>query len=356
MLDSIPHMSYNATGCINQGTMKKKTVHNISDIARLAGVSKSTVSRALNNSPLIGQETRERIQALAKQYEFKINVPARRLSLKQSNTIAFVTHAYHKDFSVADLFGLEIMGGISQGLYAHGYDLLVVHVNPQETEWAHQYLDTGRVDGFILMTSTRKQYHIHALLEMDAPFIVWGAPPSDGQYCSVTGDDLKGGRIATEYLIGAGRKRIAFIGGPQDEMEVQHRFEGYQDALLASNRTVDPALVAYGDYSNTSGATAMEQLLNNAPNLDAVFVNSDLMAIAAMDVIRDHGHRVPEDVAVIGYDDLSIAEHSNPPLTTIRQNVPLAGRMLAENLIKYLETGTVTNVTTQVGLVVRKSG
>ena len=335
--------------------MKKKSVNNISDIAKLAGVSKSTVSRALNNSPLIGQETRERIQALAQQYNFKINMPARRLSLEQSNTIAFVTHAYHKEFSVADLFGLEIMGGISQGLSAHGYDLLVVHVNPHETEWAHQYLGTGRVDGFILMTSTRKQFHINALLEMDAPFIVWGAPPTDAAYCSVTGDNLNGGKIATEYLIQQGRKRIAFIGGPQEELEVQQRFEGYKDALLASNRTVEPALVTYGDFSNTSGARAMEQLLTKAPDLDAVFVNSDLMAIAAMDVIREHGRRVPEDVAVVGYDDLSISEHSNPPLTTVRQNIPLAGKMLAENLIKYLQNGIVTNVVTPVELIVRKS-
>jgi DNA-binding LacI/PurR family transcriptional regulator len=304
---------------------------------------------------LIGQETRERIQALAQTHHYKINMPARRLSMKQSNTIAFVTHAYHKDFSVADLFGLEIMGGISQGLSAHGYDMLVVHVNPQETEWAHQYLDTGRVDGFVLMTSSRKQYHIDALLEMDAPFIVWGVPPVDAGYCSVTGDNFNGGRIATEYLIGQGRKQIAFIGGPQEELEVQQRFEGYESALFASKRTVEPALVAYGDFSNTSGARAMEQLLENAPDLDAVFVNSDLMAIAAMDAIREHGRQVPEDVAVIGYDDLSIAEHSNPPLTTIRQNIPLAGRMLAENLIKYLETGVVTNVATPVDLIVRKS-
>ena len=348
-------MLYNATGCIKQGMAKKNSVHTISDIAKLAGVSKSTVSRALNDSPLIGQETRERIQALAQKHNFKINLSARRLSTKQSNTIAFVTHAYHKDFSVADLFGLEIMGGISQGLSSHGYDMLVVHVNPNETEWAHQYLDTGRVDGFVLMTSSRKKYHIDALLDMNAPFIVWGAPPPDASYCSVMGDNVNGGRIATEYLIQKGRKRIAFLGGPQDELEVQQRFEGYRSALTASKRTLDRSLIAYGDFSNTSGAAAMEQLLTKVPNLDAVFVNSDLMAIAAMDVIRAHRRRIPEDIAVVGYDDLSIAEHSNPPLTTIRQNIPLAGRMLADNLIKYLETGIVNNVTTPVELIVRKS-
>jgi len=348
-------MLYNATGCINKVNMAKKSVHTIADIARLAGVSKSTVSRALNNSPLISQETRENIQAIARQHNFQINVPARQLSLRKSKTIAFVTHAYHKEFSVADLFGLEIMGGISKGLYAHGYDLLVIHVDPQDTQWAHQYLDTGRVDGFILMTSTYKQYHIHALLEMGAPFIVWGVPLSDPDYCSVTGDNLRGGTIATEHLIRSGRKRIAFIGGLQGELEVQHRYEGYRNALLASDRTVEPALVSYGDFSNTSGARAMANLLVAAPDLDAVFVNSDLMAIAAMDIIREHGRRVPEDVAVVGYDDLSIAEHSNPPLTTVRQNIPMAGKVLAENLIKYLQTGNVTNVTIPVELVVRRS-
>lgn len=335
--------------------MAKKSVKTIADVAKLAGVSKSTVSRALNNSPLISQETRERIQALARQHNFKINVPARQLSLRQSNTIAFVTHAYHKEFSVADLFGLEIMGGISKGLYAQGYDLLVIHVDPMDTQWTHQYLDTGRVDGFILMTSTYKQYHIQALLQMGAPFIVWGIPLAQEEYCSVTGDNLIGGRIATEHLIRSGRKRIGFIGGLQGELEVQHRYDGYRNALLAADRTVDPDLVAYGDFSNTSGARAMSELLAAAPDLDGVFVNSDLMAIAAMDVIREHGRRVPEDVAVVGYDDLSIAEHSNPPLTTVRQNIPLAGKMLAENLIRYLQTGQVTHVTIPVELVVRRS-
>ena len=348
-------MPYNATGCIKFIVMGKKSVQTISDIAKLAGVSKSTVSRALNDSSLISQETRERIQSIARQHNFQINAPARQLSLQQSHTIAFVTHAYHAEFSVADLFGLEIMGGISKGLHAHGYDLLVIHVDPHNTDWAHQYLNTGRVDGFILMTSTRKNFHIHALLEMGAPFIVWGVSQPDLRYCSVTGDNQNGGRLATEYLLRTGRKRIAFLGGPQEELEVRQRFEGYQNALLAEKQQVEPERIAYGDFSNTSGARAMEALLAAAPDLDAVFVNSDLMAVAAMDAIREHGLRVPEDVAVVGYDDLSIAEHSNPPLTTVRQNIPMAGKMLAENLIKYIESGSITNATIPVELVIRKS-
>lgn len=335
--------------------MSSKTVRTIADIAKLAGVSKSTVSRALNDSPLISEETKAHIRDLARQHNFQINAPARRLSMKQSRTIAFVTHAYHKDFSVADLFGLEIMGGISAGLASREYDLLVIHVNPHDTEWAHQYYDTGRVDGFILMTSTHKQTHVKALLELGAPFIIWGIPQPKQKYCSVTGDNFNGGRYATEHLISIKRRRIGFIGGPADNLEVMHRQAGYESALKEAGSEVEPSLLEYGDFSNTSGGQAMQRLLDKAPDIDAVFVNSDLMAIAAMDVIRENGRSVPEEIAVVGYDDLSIAEHSNPPLTTIRQNIALAGKLLAQNLIDYLQTGMVTNVSIPVELIIRKS-
>jgi DNA-binding LacI/PurR family transcriptional regulator len=335
--------------------MSKKPVQTIADIARLAQVSKSTVSRALCDSSLISAETKDRIRAIARENNFQVNAPARQLSLKQSRTIAFTTHSYQKEFSIADLFGLEIMGGISSGLYANGYDMLVVHVNPRETEWVHQYLDTGKVDGFILMTSTRKQNHIQAMLEMEAPFIVWGIPTPSQSYCSVNGDNFTGGRLATEHMIHIGRRRIGFLGGPADEQEVQLRLRGYETALNAAGIAVEPGLIAYGDFCINSGATVMQRLLDQNSNLDAVTVNSDLMAISAMDAIRARGKRIPEDVAVIGYDDLSIARYNNPPLTTIRQNVPLAGKLLAQNLIQHLQTGAVSNVTLPVELVIRQT-
>jgi DNA-binding LacI/PurR family transcriptional regulator len=136
---------------------------------------------------------------------------------------------------------------------------------------------------------------------------------------------------------------------------VQNRLSGYQAALQEAGMQVDRELIDYGDFSNTSGSEAAQRLLKKAPTMDAVFVNSDLMAIAAMETIRENGSRVPEDIAVVGYDDLSIAEHSHPPLTTIRQNIPLAGKLLAQNLIQYLQSGMVTNVTIPVELIVRKS-
>ncbi|MCX6099860.1 MAG: substrate-binding domain-containing protein [Candidatus Bipolaricaulota bacterium] len=335
--------------------MDREGVRTIADIARLAGVSKSTVSRALNDSPLVSGETKERIRRIAHEYDFCASAPARRLSLQQSGTIAFVTHAYHKDFSWVDLFGLEILGGITRGLRENGYDTLILHVDPKDTAWARQYLETGRVAGFILQPSTWQQAHVKELLKMRAPFIVWGFPLPGQSFCSVAGDDLTGGRLATEHLIRAGRQRVGFLGGRPAEIEVKRRYAGYAEALENAGRKVEPELVVYGDYSDTSGVEMMKELLETAPDLDGVFVNSDLMAIAAMGVIHKSGRRIPDDIAVVGYDDLSIATLTNPPLTTIRQNVPEAGRLLARNLVEYLKTRMVTNVTVPVELVVRES-
>jgi DNA-binding LacI/PurR family transcriptional regulator len=335
--------------------MSKKPIQTIADIARLAGVSKSTVSRALNDSPLIGEETKNRIRAIAREHNFQINVPAQRLSRQQSSTIAFVTHAHHQKFSVADLFTFEILSGIGEVLARSGYDLLLVPVDPCDTRWAEQYLDTRKADGFILMTSTRKQQHIKMLVDIGAPFIAWGLPHPQFSYCTVAGDNLSGGRLAAEHLIGRGRRHIAFLGGPPQEMEVQHRYQGYEEALLAAGIEPDLALVVHGDFSDTSSASAMRKLLSQAPGLDAVFVNSDLMAISAMKVLREAGRHIPEDVAVVGYDNLSITEQTNPPLTTISQNIHLSGQLLAQNLLQYLQTGVVTHVIIPVELVVRQS-
>ena len=336
--------------------MTPKSVRTIADIARLAGVSKSTVSRALNDSPLIGVETKERIRAIAKEKNYQINFPAQRLSTRQSNTIAFVTHAYHKEFSFSDLFTLEILSSISRALAENGYDLLMVQVDPYACcDWSSNYLDTGRADGFILMTSTRKSMHIKSLLETKAPFIVWGVPLAGYSYPSVTGDNFSGGKLAGEHLIRTGRRRIAFLGGPADELEVQHRYNGFTAALQAADLKMDQKMVRYSELWHITTSETMDAMLEQAPDIDAIFTNSDLMAMAVMDILRATGRRVPEDVAVIGYDNLSITEVSNPPLTTISQNLPQVGRLLAQNLIQYLRTGVVTNAVVPVELVVRKS-
>jgi DNA-binding LacI/PurR family transcriptional regulator len=333
--------------------METKKLRSIEDIARLAGVSKSTVSRALNDSPLVGQQTKELILGIAKEHEFRPSFTARNLSLRTSHTIAFVNHAYSKsECGISDHFSLEIMGGIAIGLHGLGYDLLVVHVDPQDTDWASAYLDSGRVDGFILMTSSKKRSHIDRLLAMGAPFIAWG--PSLGEYCSVCGDDRRGGRLAAERLVSSGRRKIAFLGGIREEAEVRLRYEGYSAVLSAAG--LDPkGLAVYADYSELLAAREVERLLEREPALDAIFANSDYMALSAIRKLEARGRRVPDDVAVIGYDDLSIAALVSPALTTISQSITQAGSILARDLAAYLERGIVTNTVMPVELIRRAS-
>lgn len=332
-----------------------KPVRTLADIARVAGVSKSTVSRALSDNPLISEETRNRIQAIARAHNFQINQPARSLSMKQTHTIAFVTHGYYEQMGVEDLFLLEMLGAISMALARVHYDLLMVNVDPYATDWISDYLDSGKVDGFILMTSTRKQQHITQLIAVQAPFIAWGVPTSGCNYCTVTGDNISGGRLAAEYLLSLGKKKIAFLGGPAEEQEVRLRYQGFESALQAAGLDLEPNLVVHGYFSSEEGSRMMHKLLDQEPDLDAVFANSDLMAIGAINAIHERGKQVPADISVIGYDDISLAHYSNPPLTTIRQNIPESGRLLVQNLIQFLETGIVTNVVAPVNLVVRDS-
>lgn len=333
-----------------------KPVQTLDDIARLANVSRSTVSRALNDSPLLSQATKERIQAIAREHQFRVNVAARNLRLRTSRTIAFVAPGLAANcFSPENPFGLEMLGSISYGLRLLDYDCLIVQRDPHDSAWARHYLESGRAGGFIVIGSDTVSFDIETLVTLKAPFIVWGAPIPPWQYCTVTGDNAAGGRLATEHLIRSGRRRIGFIGGPEDTATAQDRFRGYSQAFAAAGQPVDPAIVVAGDYSYESGGEAMQRLIDQAPDLDAVFVTGDLMAIAAITAIQARGKRVPEDIAVVGYDDLAIARYSTLPLTTIRQNIPMAGQLLAQTLITHLETGQVTNVTVPVELVVRQS-
>ncbi len=336
--------------------MTKPKAQTIADIARLAGVSKSTVSRALNDSPLIGVETKDRIRAIAEEHHFSMNEPARRLSLRQTNVVGLVMF----DWGIAkrqDMFMLEVMGGISTGLHEEGYELLIVHPRFDEQNWARRYLDTGQADGFVLHAAQGTPEQVQRLAADHVPFVIWGPPSGRNEYSSVGGDSLNGGRLATEHLLAIGRSRIGMIGGPPGVREVSDRRAGYEAALAAAGIVVDPELIVHTSWMDpeTGAAEAVDRLLEHAPDLDAIFAHSDLFALNAIEALRARGKDVPEDVAVVGYDDIALAAYTNPPLTTIRQDGDLAGRLLSRALVQQLQTGAVTNVSIPAELVVRES-
>ena len=340
----------------------------IADIARLAGVSKATVSRALNDSTLVSAETRERVRAIAREHGFEINATARSLSRRETNVIALATYPYEPfgpnehspgfvpTDKLPDTFVLELMSGLAAGLHARDYDMLVIQIQSNDTSWISRYLDAGRVDGFVLMAASCTAKHLEALEARGAPFVVWGLDSTSHAYSTVSGDSYAGGRIATRHLVESGRRRIAFIGGPEMEQEAQDRYRGYAAALRAANIGVDESLVTFGWFSSESAAVRMRELLERREDIDAVFACSDVMAIAVIEELRAAGRRVPDDVAVVGYDDVALAAHANPPLTTVRQPGPLAGRLLADSLIQQLRTGAVGHVSIPAELVIRESG
>lgn len=326
----------------------------IDDIARIANVSKSTVSRALNDSPLVNQATKEKIVAIAKSHGFQPCFQAQNLSTRKSKVIGFVNHAYCSHFdSISDPFSLEIMGGAAIGLHELGYELMVIHVNPKDEDWASQYLDSRKVDGFILMTSTHKRSHVDLLVRLGAPFIAWGV--SNSRFCTVLGNNTEGGRLAAERFLETGRRRPACICGPRDDFEAIQRQKGFEAAMEAGGVALDQRLMRYGDYDEGTGTKAAESLLDSAQSFDSIFAGSDMMAIGAMRVLRARGLRIPQDVAVIGYDNLNLASYVSPALTTINQNVSKAGKLLARDLVTYLESGVVTATTVPIELIVRES-
>jgi DNA-binding LacI/PurR family transcriptional regulator len=336
--------------------MNTTRAQTLADIARLAGVSKSTVSRALNDSPLIGSETKDRIRAIAEEHHFTMNEPARRLSRGQTNVVGLAMF----DWGVAkrqEIFMLEVMGGVSAGLHQDGYELLIVQPRVDDEGWARRCVASGQADGFVLHYAQATPRQVDRLAKDGIPFVVWGPPSERHEYCSVSGDSLNGGRLATEHLIARGRRRIGVIGGPSESPEIAQRRAGYEQALVAAGLELDPGLIVHLPWlsSDEDVRAAVGDLLERAPDIDAIFAHSDRWAFGALAELDARGLAVPGDVAVVGYDDIAIARYASPSLTTIRQDGDLVGQLLARTLVQRLQTGAVTAVTIPAELVVRSS-
>jgi DNA-binding LacI/PurR family transcriptional regulator len=327
----------------------------LSDIAQLAGVSKSTVSRALNDSPLIPRETKDRIRAIADEHRFALNESARRLSRGQSNVAGLVM--YGDGPFTPDVFMLELMAGVSAGLLEQQYELLVVQPRPAQDDFARRYVESGRADGFIILSASCTPKRLDALVASQVPFVVWGRRAPGAEFSSVSGDNLSGGRAAAQHLLDSGRRRIVFLGGPDWAPEISERRHGYEEAHRAAGVELDPALLAPTPWDNPEqhAADAVARLCDDGVEFDAIAANSDLYALGAIEELRARGLEVPRDVSVTGYDDSALARVVTPPLTSVRQDGALAGRLLAGSLVQQIQTGAVAHVSMPAELVVRGS-
>jgi LacI family transcriptional regulator len=309
---------------------------NLETIAHLSGVSRSTVSRVINNSPNVSEEARRRVLEVIRQTNFQPNLAARGLAAGSTRILGLVIPT-GVTFLFVDPFFPQLIQGITSACNARDYSIMLWLADPEyERRTIRQVLYSGLVDGVILSSMPTGDPLVDALIEASRPFVVVGHVPGCDQISYVDVDNVESARQATLHLARLNRKRIATITGPQTMVVGQDRRQGYELALQQAGLPSDPSLIVEGDFTQEGGFQAMLRLLPRQP--DATFAASDAMAQGALRALSESGKRVPEDVAVVGFDDMPFAAHTTPPLTTVRQPIQRMGSMAAETLIDIIES------------------
>ncbi|MEY4055668.1 MAG: hypothetical protein RL519_1003 [Pseudomonadota bacterium] len=334
---------------------ERPRIRNIADLAKIAGVSPGTVSRALSGAGLISQKTRERIQALAREHEFRPNIMARNLRIQRTGAIGVLIPLGHETGQhISDPFFITMLGLLADALTERGYDLVLSRVIPTDDDWLERYADSGRVDGIIVIGQSDQSAVLDRAAARYRPLVVWGGHSRGQVHCSVGSDNIAGGDIAASHLIERGCKRIAFFGDPTP-LEIAQRLEGCRAALaragLADSLTVFPAHLAAG--ANDSGITAYLEQAETRP--DGIVAASDVIAMSALRALSELGMAVPGEVKVIGYDGLALGEHTVPRLSTVKQDLTTGARNLVDLLLRRIAGEDTSSVVMMPELVVRLS-
>jgi DNA-binding LacI/PurR family transcriptional regulator len=325
-------------------------------VAAEAGVSRATVSRVVNNSAHVSADVRELVDAAITRLGYVPNRTARSLVRRRTDSVALVLR--EADATVlADPYLAAMIIATSRCLAGTGTQLVLVNARDDgEQRTLADYVRGGHVDGVLLASMHADDPLPQILVDARVPTVVGGRPerPVPG-LAYVDCDNVGGGRLAAEHLVALGRRRIASIAGPPDMTAAADRLTGYHRGLAHAGLPIGP--VAFGDFTRLAGERAMTELLARDPDIDAVFAANDLMAVGALRVLRASGRRVPEDVAVIGYDDVELAALTEPALTTVHQPVPEQARTMTDLLLRQIEGDPPgAPVLLPVELVVRGSG
>ncbi|MCL6736760.1 MULTISPECIES: LacI family DNA-binding transcriptional regulator [Streptomyces] len=305
----------------------------LEEVAARAGVGRGTVSRVINGSPRVSEATRAAVEAAVAELGYVPNTAARALAANRTDAIAMVVPEPETRFFSEPYFS-DILKGVGAQLSDTEMQLLLIFAgSDRERRRLAQYLAAHRVDGVLLVSVHADDPLPDLLSQLEIPAVISGPRSEHETLPSVDSDNYGGGRSAVEHLIERGRSRIATITGRLDVYGAQRRIEGYRDALEDAGREVDERLIVPGDFTEEGGRRAMWELLERCPDLDAVFAESDVMAAGARQVLREAGRRLPDDVAMVGYDDSAIARHMDPPLTSVRQPIEEMGRAMIDLLL-----------------------
>lgn len=333
--------------------MKPSTASTLAQLAELAGVSVATVSRSLAGNPVIAEATRTRIVALAREHGFQVNQAARNLRLKRTGAIGVVLPLGHEaDQNLSDPFFMSLLGPLADAVANRGHDLLLSRVIPKDDRWLDRIVDAGRVDGVVLIGQSNQVDVIERVAQRYRPMIVWGADQPGKAQITVGSDNIAGGRMAAEHLLAQGRTRLAFFGNVEVP-EFAARFAGFTQALSAAGQGQGTLVPLH--LTSESSYGAIEDYLGKNPSPDGIVAASDVIAMSALRALAGRGKRVPQDVGVVGYDDVLIATHTTPPLTTIRQDVARGAQVMIDLLFRRMEGGEVTSVSMKPELILRSS-
>ena len=327
----------------------------LEEIAKLSGVSRSTVSRVINLDPHVSEDTRERVWEVIRRVNYHPNVAARGLAAGRTRVLGLVIPTGVAALFTDPYFPILIQG-VTSACNAHDHSVMLWLAEPEyERRAIRQIMHNGLIDGVIVAAMLVDDPLVEALTNSEMPFILVGRHPTNPKVSYIDVDNKSGTVAALEHLFRLGHCRIGTITGPQNVIAGSHRREGYLSVLSAHGVKPEADLIVEGDFSEMSGYHAMRQLLPHRP--DAVFAASDIMAVGAMRAIREAGLRVPEDIAVAGFDDMPFAARTDPPLTTVRQPIQRTGVLAAETLIDLIEhpDSRPRRVVLPVELVVRAS-
>lgn len=325
-------------------------------LAEIAGVSTSTVSRALKDNPLIKKETRESLQALAKQHNFSLNRAASRLRTQKTNVVAVILNLIDDtDQSINDPFLLKVVGDLNQVLNQNGYELLLSNSQMANDDWANYFISSSRADGIIVIGQGKSTRQVEKVAESKVPLVVWGDPKAQSNYAVVGSNNDLGGYIATQHLLKGGCKRILFLGDPE-HAEMSERYKGYKRALKEAKLNYSVDLTLSCDITSKVAYEKMsEVILSKGLFFDGIVATSDMVALGALKALKERYINIPNDVSIIGFDDIAMAELFHPALTTIKQDTKLAAKIMVEQLLKQFNTQVAESVVMDVELIQRKS-
>lgn len=328
-------------------------IRNIAELARLAGVSAGTVSRALAGKDLVNKETRERIQAMAREHGFRPNQMARRLRTQKTGVIGVVIPLGHERRQhISDPFFMTLFGYLADELTESGHDLMLSRVIPGDDEWLDRIVDSGMLDGALVIGQSNQTEVIERVARQYRPLVIWGSHRDGQVQCTVGVDNVEGGRLAANRLVTRGAKTLAFFGDTHGP-EIAERLVGAQAVADAAGLPLHafPTHLA-SDEMASQISTHLDEL---GSAIDGIVCASDIIAMTTIRLLHERGMTVPDQIAVTGFDDLPMATRMVPQLTTVRQDIAAGARAMVDALRRRMAGDDVPSTVMTPELIVRES-